>query len=204
MLAVFGTRQTATRLGWFGGCAAVVAAVAGLCAAHSGAVLAEPQPASEYAVKAAYLVNFLMFVERQGPAAPTGVTERVIAVVGSDPFGGSFREVEEGGAGRKVRVVRFPKFDRAAAASLRQCDLVFVSSSEQKRVGAIVESLQGLPVLTVSEADGFLEVGGMIRLVVVGNRVRWEINQAAIAGSGLAASSQLLRNALKVYGAASD
>jgi len=47
-----------------------------------------------------------------------------------------------------------------------------------------------------------MDAGGMVELVVVGDRVRWEINKPAVEVGGLVASSQLYRSALRVAGGA--
>lgn len=167
------------------------------------AVRSEPVVAAEYAVKAAYLVNFLLFVERHDARDVTSGTDRVIGIVGDDPFGNNFREVENravGNDGRKLRIIRLARFDKGNAAVLRLCDLVFIADSERKRIDEIIEASRGAPVLTVSEVDGFTEAGGMIRLVLVGNKIRWEINKAAVKACGIDLSAQLYRNATRVSG----
>jgi hypothetical protein len=158
----------------------------------------EPVVASEDQVKAAYLVNFLLFI------TPTQTVARetcTIAILGKDPFGDSFRSVEglrisEGG--RRLFILRVSHYDESVADTLRDCDLVFVTASERRKTKDILAKLKGVPTVTVSDNEGFIEAGGMLRLVLIGSRVRWEMNQASIKAAGLAASSQLYRNAVRV------
>jgi len=51
-------------------------------------------------------------------------------------------------------------------------------------------------VLTVAETDRFLQAGGMIRLVMEGNKVRFDINDAAAKSAAYASA----RNCLNVPG----
>lgn len=154
--------------------------------------------ANEDQVKAAYLVNFLLFI------APTQTVARetcTIAILGKDPFGDSFRSVEglrisEGG--RRLFVLRISQYDEKVAATLRDCDLVFVTASERRKTKDILAKLRGFPIVTVSDNEGFIETGGMLRLVLIGSRVRWEMNQAPLKAAGLTASAQLYRNAVRV------
>lgn len=186
--------------------AAVLAAVL-LCGIAPPTTRAEPVPATEYAVKAAYLVNFLLFAERQDAGAVTGRADRVIGIVGADPFGSNFSAVEDrpvGSDGRKLRIVRLARFDEGNAGVLRLCDLVFIATSEKHRIAEIIKATRGAPALTVSEVDGFTDAGGMIRLVLVGNTVRWEINKAAVKSGGINLSAQLYRNATRVSGVSQD
>ncbi len=50
-------------------------------------------------------------------------------------------------------------------------------------------------VLTISDNDAFCIDGGIVQLVLSGNRVRFRINQANAQAHGLKLSSQLLKMA---------
>ena len=89
------------------------------------------------------------------------------------------------------------------ADSLEQaldCHMVFVSGSEERRMGLLLRGLAGRGVLTVSDIDGFAEAGGGIGMITEDDRVRFDINQATLARDGLRASSQLLRLGRQVLG----
>jgi hypothetical protein len=58
--------------------------------------------------------------------------------------------------------------------------------------------LENAGVLTVSDIPQFARRGGMIELVLAGNKVRFEINVAATARAGLTLSSELLKLAVVV------
>ena len=55
-------------------------------------------------------------------------------------------------------------------------------------------------VLTIGESPDFLREGGIINLLLVGRRVRFEVNPDAAARAGLRLSSQLLQLAVAVRG----
>jgi hypothetical protein len=76
------------------------------------------------------------------------------------------------------------------------CQILFISRSAP----GIASALRGLEpgILTVGESDGFLEYGGMIRFVIAGQRVRFDINAGAAVAADLRISSQLLRVARSV------
>lgn len=166
--------------------------------------------ATEYEIKAVYLYNFLLFVEWPGPdddekedSGSTGNIDGdrpvIIGIVGKDPFGKSFREVEGKrvlAGKRRLEVKRFGRYKKNT--DLSGCDLLFVCQSERKYFPEILRPLKGKPVLTVSEWSGFLEAGGMINLVKIKNKIRWEINRTPVKKALLKMSSQLLRNATQV------
>jgi len=57
----------------------------------------------------------------------------------------------------------------------------------------ILAGLNQRPILTVSDADGFAQRGGMIRFVTDRNRIRLQLNLAATEAAHLTISSKLLR-----------
>ena len=71
------------------------------------------------------------------------------------------------------------------------CEVLFVSASEERRLDHILDVVAGRGILTVGETDDFIE-RGMIRFVLVQNRVRLHVNLAAAQEAGLTISSRLL------------
>ena len=82
----------------------------------------------------------------------------------------------------------------------RSCHIVFIGWTDPSRVDRTVKDLEGRPILTVGELDGFAERGGMIAMVMRQNRLRLEINLRAVERAGLRLSSQLLKLAKLVGG----
>jgi hypothetical protein len=148
---------------------------------------------SEYQVKAAFLYNFVKFVE--WPSVQAG--EVGICVIGKDPFGGALDLAVEGKSldGRRFAVRRIGEI-----ADARGCHALFVGRSESKRAAEIAAAARGWSVLTVSDIEGFAAQGGMIAFLVADHRVRFQINAANAAGAGLRISSKLLQLALPADG----
>ncbi len=171
---------------------------------------ARGRQAGEYQIKAVYLYNFLLFVEwpesgddekkdSRGTGKIDGDRPIVIGIVGDDPFAESFKEVEgkrvKSGK-RRLEIKRFGRYRRKT--DLSRCDLLFVCESENKNFSKILAPLKKKPVLTVGEWSGFLDAGGMINLVKIKNKIRWEINRTPVKKAQLKMSAQLLRNAMRV------
>jgi hypothetical protein len=74
----------------------------------------------------------------------------------------------------------------------KECHVLFVSSSESKRLGEILDILRTSSVLTVGETDKFIAAGGIINFVSEGKRIRFQINDVAAKAAGLKISSKLL------------
>src|ERR1700688_2256753 len=163
-----------------------------LLAAHfplvNRAVYADQSP-TEYQVKAAYLFNFLKFVEWPDDPAADPHGKWVIGFVGDSPVGGELARLVEGKnvLGRELLVKKFQ-----AADNLRGCNILFISESEKKRVPSILAALRGSSALTVADMDNFIGLGGMVELVVEGGRVRVTIDVGATGRARLKVSSKLL------------
>jgi hypothetical protein len=151
----------------------------------------------EYEVKAAFLYNFVKFVEWPADTFEGPTDKIVLCILGEDPFGESLDNVVRNEVlnGRPLSVHRTRDVLEA-----RDCHVVFVPRTERARQERILAGLEGRGILTVGEADGFLNAGGMIRFVLEQNRVRFDINLAAAERSRLKLSSKLLRLARTVQG----
>ncbi|HEX4136990.1 MAG TPA: YfiR family protein [Bryobacteraceae bacterium] len=152
-----------------------------------------PKP-TEYEVEAAYLSNFGRFVE--WPARAGAATEPFnVCVLGADPFGPLLDAALKGEtiAGAPMAAKRISKPEEAAS-----CRIVFVGSVKDSQLNGILQSLRVSNALTVSDMSGFSRRGGMIQFVLDGNRVRFEINLAAVQRTGLTVSSELLKVAQAV------
>ena len=146
---------------------------------------------SEYDVKAAYLFKFTKFVEWPSAAFASAEAPFVIGIVGHDPFAGGLDRLIEGNTtgARRLEVRHVSASDGNA---LRGCQMIFVSTSEQRRLGSILTALQGRPVLVVGESEGFASAGGMLGFALRENRVGIEVNSNAARQARLKISSQLL------------
>src|SRR6202048_239716 len=163
--------------------------------ASAGAQAGDAPDSSEYLVKAGFIYNFAKFVEWPSTAFAEPDSPIVIGVLGTDPFGDIINHVVEGkkiGArGFVVRRFKWSK-DLKDLKEFKECRILFVSSSEKLHFEEVVDAVKALPILTVGEAPGFAERGGMIRLMLEDNRVRLEVNVEAAQHGNLNISSRLL------------
>jgi len=174
------------RIGWR------LAGLGILCAAGARDLPAEGAPAGEYQIKAVFVYNFAHFVQWPPAALPAGAAPLVIGVLGTDPFGPYLDEAVRGEKidGHPLAVQRFRRIE-----DVRDCQILFISQSENDRLDRILADLKGRSILTVSEAAGFGDRGGMIGLVTVDHKVRLKINVGAARAATLTISSKLLRPA---------
>lgn len=143
----------------------------------------------EYQIKAAFLFNFMQFVEWPPTVFTNADDPFRIGVLGQNPFDAALEETVQGEtiSNHKIIVEHATQVE-----DLKNCQLIFISKSEKKHVTEILSALEDKPVLTVSEIEGFAQHGGGINFYLEGNKVRFEVNPDAARHDGLKVSSQLL------------
>jgi hypothetical protein len=179
---------------------------------------AQAPAVKEYQLKAAFLFNFISFVDgsrfslsdEELKAAKTK-PPIVIGIVGKDPFENAFdllkgKEVKE----RPVTVKRFKSLEECKGAdgkvpaehpeanAIKACHVLFVCPSEKDHLKTLLEPLRTQTILTVADVPGFLDAGGMINFIIEDNKVRFDVNSAATARAKLEIRSKLLRLARTV------
>ena len=159
-----------------------LAALALVAVAAAGTLHAQAI-SEEYRVKAAYLYNFLKYVEWPPDAGGGPLT---ICVAGRNPFGTVLRDLVRGetinGRTVDVRIVLEPETG---------CHLLFVPETAPLR--AYLRGVSGRPVLTVGDANSFVAEGGIVRFYLDRGNVRFEINRAAADRAGIRISARLLQ-----------
>jgi hypothetical protein len=172
------------RRGWR--CLVVAAAVSLLLAARPGE---SGEQEDEYAVKAAFLYNFVPFVEWPATSFDSPDAPFVVCVSGRDPFGVVLdRTLARKTVGGHPFATR--RLEKGEAAE--GCHVLFVPGSEEPRAGAIVDSSRRASILTVGDFFAFADEGGVIAFYLEGNRVRFAINVDSAARSNLKISAHLL------------
>jgi hypothetical protein len=156
-------------------------------------VAAVAQPL-EQAVKAAFLPKFARYViwpERSRRA----VGERFqLCIIGNDGFGPL---IDEAASGEQIDQHSIIVRRMASVEQADGCRIAFVQGKSPKDNSSILASLRSRPVLTVTDQ----KLGpdrGMIHFVVHQGRVRFHIDAAAAAQTGLSIDSRLLGLALTV------
>jgi lipoprotein-anchoring transpeptidase ErfK/SrfK len=158
------------------------------------ALLASPAaaaaPPSDVAVKAAFLTKFPAYVAWPAAARPRPGAPLHICILGGDPFG---RLIDEAARGQQVDGHPLQVRRLGAPGQAGGCHVAFVQGGSP----ALLQGLQGKPVLTVTDARAGPQ-GGMIHFVIHQGRVRFNIDEAQAARSGVGISSRLLGIALTV------
>lgn len=147
------------------------------------------------AVKATYLYKFAPFVEWPDQAAEFPGNVFAVCVAGQSGFDDLLARAMAGqSVGGHPVVLRV----LSTITGPSGCSVLFVLGSPAQPEPAMLAAVSGLPVLTVTDEAFSPGVKGMINFVVRDNRVRFEIDQVAMAAARLSASSKLLSLAVSV------
>ena len=141
---------------------------------------------SEYEVKAAFVLNFVRFVNW-----PSGTSDSELGICtqGDGPLAQAVDKLTRGKqvSGRQLRVHVTPQ------GAGPECSVLLADENHGKKAYPLLASVDKKPVLTIGEGPSFLANGGMLTLLVENQRVVFEANPAAIQRAGLDISSSLLR-----------
>jgi hypothetical protein len=142
----------------------------------------------EGAVKAAFVLNFMKFVEWPASAFPSAEAPVILAVLGVDPVAASLPSLQgKLVSGRPVVIRRVP-----ALADLGECHVLYVGASEQERLPEIVRAVRARPTLLVADFEGFAGRGGTIGFIRRDDRIGFEVNEESARRAGLQVSAKLL------------
>ena len=170
-------------------------------------LLAEDASRIEYKIKAAFLYNFLKFIEWPEQKKVKDDEPLVIGIIGKDVFGDIFDELKDKKVdGKKVVVKKFRSIDEIDEQwreknnklhpdidAIRGTHLLFICPSEKDHFKEVLDTVREHGVLTVADTEGFLEIGGIINLLTENKKIRFEINLIAAKQSKIDIRSQLLR-----------
>jgi hypothetical protein len=149
---------------------------------------ANAQTVSAPALKAAYLYNLARFAEWPPDVVPAGT--RIVMCVDNDrPVADALEEMIRG---RSVQD-REPIVRRLEEeASRAGCHQLYIGGTDLKRSLAVILSLKGSGVFTVSNAVGFAKGGGMAELFLEDGRLRIAVNVDALQRARVRLSSRVL------------
>ncbi len=145
------------------------------------------QAVTQPALRAAFLYNFAKFTEWPDDTAAAGaltlcvLDDGAVEVALTELVGTSLIN------GRSVTVSR-----GASGTRLRTCHILYIGETDTPRA-TILDEVEKVPVLTVSNGDEFVRTGGMIGLFVEEGRMRFAINPDAAQRAGVRLSSRLLQ-----------
>lgn len=173
------------KAGIWTGCLLLLLMMSGIRIAY-----AQTKPPLEYQVKAAFLFNFTHFIHWPASAYAAPDAPFVIGIAGNDPFGTYLDDLVNGEMtdGHKIIVRRYPD-----GGDISGCQLVFINMGDLTKLKAVLSQAAHQSILTVSDADDFIKIGGILHFYTDNNRVKMEIRLAGAKAAQLEISAKLLQ-----------
>ena len=153
---------------------------AGVCSAQDATAQREAQ------LKAAYVFNFIKFVNWDSGALTNTLD---ICFDGADDV----REALAEATADKTVGTRKVAVHAVGPDSRQRCSVLFVASARPMATRWTSES-----ALTIGDAPGFTQKGGIIRLYTESNRLRFIVNVGNARRAGVQISSNLLKLATQI------
>lgn len=178
-------------------------------------VQAGSEESQETQVKAAFVYNFIKFVDWPKEKEVENNEPITIGIIGSGDFIKAFDPIKNKKIkDRNISIKYFPDYEKLKKSNdsydsqwdtkieaLKVCHVLMFCNCDAVTIrnpNQIIKALEGLPILTIGESEKFLEAGGIINFLMEGNKVNFEVNSTAAKVNKLKISSNLLRLAKRV------
>jgi len=178
-------------------------------------VHADSEKSKGHQIKAAFIYNFFKFVDWPEEKVAGNNKPITIGIIGNKDFVKALEPLAQKKIkNRKISIKYFAGYEKLKLSqdandhqwnekmeALKTCRVLLLCARNSERIAnssQIIKALEGSTVLTVGEANGFLESGGVINFLIEDKKVSFEINVVAAKKNKLRISSKLLRLAKKV------
>lgn len=148
----------------------------------------------ENRLKAAYLLNFARFVYWPEEVFSKSEPSMNICVYRD----ANFLESIDAISNRKVNNKKIKLLLTEDARVIDSCHIIYFSQKIENEFEKIIPEIGDKLILTVSDANGFVDSGGLIELIEVDNKYKFIINDTKSKRAGIRYRSQLLEVAESV------
>lgn len=146
---------------------------------------------TEVIMKAVAFEKISMFIEWPMDASGNIVSsDFVINVLGQNIFGTTLEELYKD---KKIKNKKVTVNYLTANQNPGKCDILFISKMKISELKNVLSYIKGMPVLIISDTEGFAEAGCFINMYEFENKLRFEINQKAMQDAGFKIDYRLLR-----------
>lgn len=148
------------------------------------------QQYTEYEVKAAYIYNFINFIQWPNSAFSSTEAKFVIGIYGYDPFKGILDEVFRNKLlqNREWEIKYF-----SSVKDISDCHILLISDISQTELITVLEKIKNKPILSIgNQIDNFCDLGGIVNFSKQNEQHRFEINNNQAVNNNLKINPKLL------------
>ena len=142
--------------------------------------------------KAVFVYNFIGYIDWPDESRIEVVK---IGILGDSPLEQPLREIarKKRVGAKKIEIHLFPK-----PQDLTPCHVLLIAPGQAEQLPKISERVDSWHALTVGDTPGLASKGVIINMVIVEEKLKFEVNMQGLQRAGLRASSQLLKLAILV------
>lgn len=118
-----------------------------------------------------------------------------ILVMGDAPI---IEELKKMAAAKKVgeRTIKVSRI--SSPEEIKKCNILFIPSSQSALFGDVMTKVNTQPILIITEEPGMGTKGSDINFIMKDGKLRFELNQAAVARQNLKIANELSRLAIQI------
>jgi hypothetical protein len=143
----------------------------------------------ESAVKAAFIYKFAPYVNWPPSVFPSPNSPISICVAGDDAVSAL---IDQAVAGQHVGVRPIVVHHLPTVTSDASCQILYIAEANPQSLSNDLNITRSAPVLTITDSDRTPGFAGVISFTIQDSHVRFNVDDAAAANSGLTISSKLL------------
>jgi len=148
----------------------------------------------EHEIKAAFISNFIKFIDWPDLGAPG--SKFVVGIYGADDY---LDNMQTALSGKSVLGHPIVVEQLHSDSEIRKCRVVISGATSEDRIYRLSRLCDGSGTVLIGDADDFVKNGGSIGFLEISSRVRFDVNLDAAKRSGVTISSKLLQLAHEVY-----
>ena len=167
--------------------------------------LAESARDKEYKVKAAFVYNFMKFVEWEGLKDDQDFKDRkdvVLVVIGSNPFGNKLDSLSSKTIKDKTIKIKYFTYsdlgDSNKQKEISECHTIFACTAGATDYNRLINTLGEKCILTIGDDSKFISMGGIIGFDIEKGKVCFDVNYNTARDSGIKINTKILKLARKV------
>ena len=160
----------------------------------------------EYKVKAAFVYNFMKFVEWESLKDDKefqGSKEIVLAVIGDNPFGKNLDSLSSKKIKEKTIKVKYYSYadldNPDKQKEISQSQTIFACKAEEPQYKKLFGIIADKCILTIGDDSEFIGKGGVIGFGIEKGKVCFDVNYDSAKETGIKINTKILKLARKVY-----
>lgn len=164
-------------------------------------IMAQDSLSQDPVLKAEFIIKLVNNTEWPAPAETNPSNTVIISIIGDSPLLEPLKlaVAKNSGEGKRIEIHQAGIKD-----DYTKSKIVIIAVTELTDLAAILKRLGKLPVLTISDADGWAGYGVMIDFLKKSDAkipdIVFAVNKMALRDAGLKISDRILNKAKKTYG----